>query len=103
MIGRVLVLAGVLITIAGVIFSLQGFGVLGGSVMSGSSLWAGLGPLIAIAGLLTASTGRYRLKNPASRPLPGRPESPAWSAPRRPGSCRPGAAASCAVATASPA
>jgi hypothetical protein len=53
----VLVVAGGLATIAGVVFALQGFGVLGGSVMSGSSLWAALGPVIAAAGLVLAGVG----------------------------------------------
>jgi hypothetical protein len=42
---------GVLLLIAGTVFALQGFGVLGGSVMSGSTFWAAAGPVIALAGL----------------------------------------------------
>lgn len=57
MLSRLLITVGVLATIAGVIFALQGFGVLGGSVMSGSSLWAALGPLIAVVGLAAIGTG----------------------------------------------
>jgi hypothetical protein len=55
-----LIAVGLLAVIAGVIFALQGFGVLGGSVMSGSSLWAVLGPIIAIAGLIIAAVGLRR-------------------------------------------
>ncbi|HKD86895.1 MAG TPA: hypothetical protein VKB62_00075 [Streptosporangiaceae bacterium] len=62
MINRVLVGLGVVAIVAGVTFALQGFGVLGGSVMSGSSLWAALGPLIALAGLLAVVTGVWRLR-----------------------------------------
>jgi hypothetical protein len=51
---------GVLVTVAGVVFALQGFGVLGGSAMSGTSLWAVLGPVIAIAGLILATIGLRR-------------------------------------------
>jgi hypothetical protein len=63
MLSGVLVVAGALVTIAGVVFALQGFGVLGGSVMSGSSLWAALGPVIAAAGLLLAGAGLRRWRS----------------------------------------
>ena len=43
--------AGLLITLAGVIFTLQGVGVIGGSFMSGTTTWAVAGPVIALAGL----------------------------------------------------
>ncbi|HUB42317.1 MAG TPA: hypothetical protein VMA72_25985 [Streptosporangiaceae bacterium] len=64
MIYRLLVAAGVVAIVAGVTFALQGFGVVGGSVMSGSSLWAVLGPLIALAGLLAVVAGVRRLRSP---------------------------------------
>ena len=44
-----LITIGALLAIAGTVFALQGFGVLGGSVMSGSHFWAAAGPLIALA------------------------------------------------------
>lgn len=56
----VLVGVGVLLTLAGVIFTLQGVGVLGGSVMSGVTFWAVAGPVIALAGLATAVMGLRR-------------------------------------------
>ena len=43
--------AGSLIALAGVVFTLQGVGVIGGSFMSGTTTWAVAGPLIALAGL----------------------------------------------------
>jgi hypothetical protein len=46
----VLVGVGFLLTLAGVVFTLQGVGVLGGSVMSGVTFWAVAGPVIALAG-----------------------------------------------------
>ena len=46
-----LVGAGLLITLAGVIFTLQGVGVIGASFMSGTTTWAVAGPVIALAGL----------------------------------------------------
>jgi hypothetical protein len=53
----VLVGAGFLLMLAGVVFTLQGVGVLGGSVMSGVSFWAVAGPVIALAGLVLAVIG----------------------------------------------
>lgn len=68
MLSRLLITVGALATVAGVIFALQGFGVLGGSSMSGSSVWAALGPLIAIIGLAAVGTGlRLRRASPAAR------------------------------------
>jgi hypothetical protein len=51
---------GVLIALAGVVFTLQGFGVLGGSFMSGVTLWAVIGPIIAVVGLIIAAVGLGR-------------------------------------------
>jgi hypothetical protein len=53
----VLVGLGFLLTLAGVVFTLQGVGVLGGSVMSGVTFWAVVGPVIAVAGLALAILG----------------------------------------------
>jgi hypothetical protein len=44
--------AGVVLVIAGTVFALQGFGIVGGSGMSGSGFWATAGPIIAAAGLI---------------------------------------------------
>jgi hypothetical protein len=55
-----LVGVGLLITVAGVTFTLQGVGVLGGSVMSGSTFWAVAGPVIALAGLAMPAAGLRR-------------------------------------------
>ena len=60
MVRGLMVAAGLLLTIAGTIFALQGFGVLGGSVMSGSHFWAGAGPVIAIIGLVLLVVGARR-------------------------------------------
>jgi hypothetical protein len=56
----VLMAAGVLVAIAGTVFALQGFGVLGGSEMSGSHFWAAAGPVIAVAGLVLLALGARR-------------------------------------------
>ena len=52
-----LVSVGFLLMLAGVVFTLQGVGVLGGSVMSGVTFWAVAGPVIALAGLVLAVIG----------------------------------------------
>lgn len=48
---------GVLIALLGVLFTLQGLGAIGGSVMSGVTFWAVAGPVIALAGLAIAAIG----------------------------------------------
>jgi hypothetical protein len=53
----VLVGTGFLLTLAGVVFTLQGVGILGGSVMSGVTFWAVAGPVIALTGLVMAVIG----------------------------------------------
>lgn len=55
-----LVGVGALIALLGIIFMLQGFGVLGGSAMSGVTFWAVGGPIIALAGLAVAAVGLRR-------------------------------------------
>jgi hypothetical protein len=59
---------GLLATIAGIIFALQGVGVLGGSAMSGTTLWAVLGPLIALAGIALAALGLRRTRSARRQP-----------------------------------
>ena len=60
MLRGMLVTVGALLAVAGTVFALQGFGVLGGSSMSGSRFWAAAGPVIAIAGLLVLAAGARR-------------------------------------------
>jgi hypothetical protein len=55
-----LVAAGSLITLSGVVFTLQGVGVIGGSFMSGTTTWAVAGPVIALAGLALVALGLRR-------------------------------------------
>ena len=54
---------GVLALIAGIIWTLQGFNILGGSVMSGQRTWAIIGPIVGIVGVVLLAfslTGRRR-------------------------------------------
>jgi hypothetical protein len=52
-----LVGVGVVLLLAGVIFSLQGSGAMAGSAMSGVTFWAVAGPVIALVGLVLAVLG----------------------------------------------
>jgi hypothetical protein len=55
-----LVAVGALVALAGIVFTLQGAGAIGGSAMSGSTFWAVAGPIIALAGLALATVGVRR-------------------------------------------
>ncbi len=55
-----LVGGGVVVALLGVLFTLQGLGAVGGSVMSGVTFWAVAGPVIAVAGLTLAAIGLRR-------------------------------------------
>src|ERR1700751_5923798 len=55
-----LVILGLLVAAFGVLFALQGFGVVLGSPMSNTTEWSVLGPLIALAGILIAVVGWRR-------------------------------------------
>ena len=56
-----LALGGVLVVV-GLVWMLQGLDVLGGSAMSGVTLWAVVGPIVALAGI--ALIVRSRRRNP---------------------------------------
>ena len=43
---------GVILTAIGLVWTLQGFNVLGGSAMSGSPTWAIIGPIVLVIGLV---------------------------------------------------
>jgi uncharacterized membrane protein HdeD (DUF308 family) len=43
---------GVVLVVLGVVFGLQGLGVLGGSAMSGKTVWAVIGPVLAVVGIV---------------------------------------------------
>ena len=58
-----LVVAAVLIVL-GVVFTLQGLGLLGGSAMTGDRTWAVIGPIVAVAGLIL---GGWALRRRAGR------------------------------------
>ncbi|OLE24932.1 MAG: hypothetical protein AUG44_17550 [Actinobacteria bacterium 13_1_20CM_3_71_11] len=55
--GWVWVVIGVLVGFAGVIWTLQGLNLVGGSFMSGKTLWAVIGPLVVLVGLVLIGLG----------------------------------------------
>jgi hypothetical protein len=55
--GWLLVVLGVVLAVVGVVWALQGLDVLGGSAMSGVTLWAVVGPIVAVVGLVVAVLG----------------------------------------------
>ena len=62
--GRLIVIAlGVLVALFGLLFALQGFGVVGGSRMSNTTTWSVLGPIIALVGIAIA-VGASRRRKP---------------------------------------
>lgn len=50
-----LLVGGILLIAVGLVWTLQGIGVLAGSAMSGSTLWAVIGPIVAIIGIYLVS------------------------------------------------
>ncbi|MGB8501538.1 hypothetical protein [Mycobacterium sp.] len=52
-----IVVVGVLVALAGLVFALQGFGALSGSPMSNTTTWSVLGPIIALIGISMALAG----------------------------------------------
>ena len=51
------VILGVVLVLLGLLWSLQGFGVIGGSVMSGTTTWSIIGPIVLLVGALVTSVG----------------------------------------------
>lgn len=56
-----LLVVGVVAVLVGIIWTLQGLNILGGSVMSGRSVFAVIGVVIGIAGLVLIGIGTRRL------------------------------------------
>jgi len=51
------VVIGVAAALAGLVWTLQGLGYVGGSFMSGATVWAVIGPLVLLAGLVLIVVG----------------------------------------------
>jgi len=61
-----LIIVGVLLALIGAVWTLQGVGVLPGSVMSGVTLWAIVGPIVAVVGLGLVGWGIARQRRSRS-------------------------------------
>jgi hypothetical protein len=48
----VLLVVGALMLVTGLVWTLQGLNVLGGSAMSGNAVWAVIGPIVAVGGVV---------------------------------------------------
>jgi hypothetical protein len=61
--GRVIVMiVGVVIALFGLLWALQGFGVVGGSPMSNTTTWSIIGPITALVGIGIAVAASRRRK-----------------------------------------
>ena len=56
----VLITIGVIVAVLGAVFTFQGLGFIGGSAMTGSTLWAVLGPIIVVVGIVLVVVGLRR-------------------------------------------
>ena len=52
-----LVVIGLVAALAGLVWTLQGLGYVGGSFMSGATMWAVIGPIVALIGLVLITVG----------------------------------------------
>jgi hypothetical protein len=60
---RGLVFAGGIVTLMGLVFTLQGVGVLKGSSMSNTTFWSVAGPVIMLVGLALVAVGARGTSN----------------------------------------
>ena len=61
----VLLVVGGLMIVTGFVWTLQGLDVLGGSAMSGNSVWAVIGPIVAVAGVVLVGLAVRRGRLPS--------------------------------------
>jgi hypothetical protein len=57
---------GILLVLAGLVWTLQGLDVMGGSTMSGNAMWAVIGPIVGVVGLVLLGFGIRSLRNRTS-------------------------------------
>jgi hypothetical protein len=63
MTGRVLVIVGLVVVLMGGVWTLQGAGVIGGSVMSNSTTWLVIGLVLVVVGAGVAAFGMRRRRS----------------------------------------
>jgi hypothetical protein len=66
--GWVWIVIGALLTLVGLTWMLQGLNVLGGSVMSGKTMWAVIGPIVGVVGLALIGLGVRTVRRAPTRP-----------------------------------
>jgi hypothetical protein len=54
---------GVIVALFGILWALQGFGVVGGSPMSNTTTWSIIGPIVALIGIALAFSALRRHKS----------------------------------------
>jgi len=57
---RVWVVVGVVLVLVGLVWTLQGIGVIQGSAMTGTTTWAIIGPIVLLVGVALVVVGRRR-------------------------------------------
>ncbi len=57
---RVWLVIGVVLVLIGIVWTLQGMDILGGSGMSGVGIWAVIGPFVALIGVVVALGARRK-------------------------------------------
>ena len=65
-----LVAVGVLLVLVGVLWTLQGLGYVAGSVMTGVTVWAVIGPVVALFGILLVVGGVRGVRGRRDTPSP---------------------------------
>jgi hypothetical protein len=53
----VLIVIGGLVALTGIVWTLQGLGYISGSFMTGATVWAVIGPVVLVAGLVIIALG----------------------------------------------
>ena len=65
-----LVAVGVLLVLVGMLWTLQGLGYVAGSVMTGVTVWAVIGPVVALLGILLILRGVRGVRGRRDTPQP---------------------------------
>ncbi|WIG57323.1 MAG: hypothetical protein OJF49_000067 [Ktedonobacterales bacterium] len=57
---------GVLAALIGIVWTLQGLNILGGSTMSGQAIFVVIGPIVGVIGLVLIGVGMVRRRTPTT-------------------------------------
>jgi hypothetical protein len=61
----ILLVVGALMLVTGLVWTLQGLNVLGGSAMTGNTVWAVIGPIVAVGGVVLVGLAVRRGRMPS--------------------------------------